>query len=213
MASFTYQARDVSGKLIAGQVEAADEQAATASLVNRDLMVVELRAGSGRKAKPRRQQGKVKSQDLVVFTRQLATMMDAGLPLVQSLSALEEQTDSKAFKPILRQVTARVEQGGAFSEALAEHPRVFNRLYVSMVQAGETGGLLAEILDRVASYLEASARLKKKVKSAMSYPSIVCFIAISIAVLDHQGDPDFCGYLQGFWSEAARADAIAHPFQ
>lgn len=182
MANFTYQARDVSGKLVTGMVEAPDEQAATMSLVNRELMVVGLRTATGRKARAKRQQGKVKSQDLVVFTRQLATMMDAGLPLVQSLSALEEQTDSKAFKSILKQVTARVEQGEAFSQALAEHPRVFNRLYVSMVQAGETGGLLAEILDRVASYLESSARLRKKVKSAMSYPTIVCFIAISIAL-------------------------------
>jgi type IV pilus assembly protein PilC len=145
-------------------------------------MVVQLRIDTGRKSRAKRQQGKVKSQDLVVFTRQLATMMDAGLPLVQSLTALEEQTESKAFKPVLKQITARVEEGAAFSEALAEHPRVFNRLFVSMVQAGETGGLLAEILDRVASYLEASARLKKKVKSAMSYPTIVCFIAISIAL-------------------------------
>jgi type IV pilus assembly protein PilC len=119
---------------------------------------------------------------LVVFTRQMATMMDAGLPLVQSLTALEEQTDDKGFKSILRNVTESVERGQAFSEALAEHPRVFSRLYVSMVEAGETGGLIAEILDRLASYLESTARLKKKVKSAMSYPVIVCFIAISIAL-------------------------------
>jgi type IV pilus assembly protein PilC len=101
---------------------------------------------------------------------------------VQSLTALEEQMDSKVFKPILHDVTLRVEQGDAFSEALAAHPRVFTRLFVSMVQAGEAGGLLAEILDRVASYLEATARLKKKVKSAMSYPVIVCCIAILIAL-------------------------------
>jgi type IV pilus assembly protein PilC len=182
MATFTYQARDASGKLVNGQVEAVDEQAANVSLASRDLLVIQLRTAANRKARVKRHQGRVKSQDLVVFTRQLATMMDAGLPLVQTLTALEEQTDSKSFKPILKQITARVEQGEAFSEALAEHPKVFNRLYVSMVQAGETGGLLAEILDRVASYLESTARLKKKVKSAMSYPTIVCFIAISIAL-------------------------------
>jgi type IV pilus assembly protein PilC len=182
MATFAYQARDVSGKLVNGQVEAPDEQAANISLVSRDLMVIGLRAQATRRTRAKRRQGRVKAQDLVVFTRQLATMMDAGLPLIQSLTALEEQTDSKAFKPVLKQIIARVEQGEAFSEALSEHPKVFSRLFISMVQAGETGGLLAEILDRLASYLESTARLKKKVKSAMSYPVIVCFIAISIAL-------------------------------
>ncbi len=181
MAIFKYQARDASGKLVIGQLEAPDEQAASASLINRDLMVVNLKANSPARTAKKRRQGKVKSQELVVFTRQLATMMDAGLPLVQSLTALEEQTESPSFKAVLRRVTERVEQGGSFSESLMEHPKVFNRLFVSMVQAGETGGLLAEILDRVASYLEATARLKKKVKSAMMYPVIVCVIALGIA--------------------------------
>ena len=182
MATFTYQARDTAGKVVSGQVEAADEAAAALQLVSRDLIVTTLKAGGAAKPAAKRRQGKVKSQDLVVFTRPLATMMDAGLPLVQTLTTLEEQTTSKTFKPILKQVTARVESGEPFSVALAEHPKVFNRLFISMVEAGETGGLLAEILDRVASYLEATARLKKKVKSAMSYPVIVCCIAIIIAL-------------------------------
>src|SRR6266850_4057342 len=182
MANFTYQARDASGKPIGGDIEASDQQGAAASLMDRGLMVISLRAAVGRKGGKKRHQGKVKSQDLVVFTRQLATMMDAGLPLVQSLSALEEQSDSQTFKPVLRHTMEQVEQGHAFSEALADHPKVFTKLYVSMVEAGETGGLLAEILDRLASYLESTARLKKKVKSAMSYPVIVCFIALSIAL-------------------------------
>ncbi len=182
MVVFDYQARDSSGKIVNGQIEAADQQSAAAVLAGRNLMVVSLQAGSARKAGTKRLQGKVKAQDLVVFTRQLATMLDAGLPLVQSLTALEEQTDSKAFKPIIRSVMQKVEAGESFSKALAAYPKVFNRLYVSMVEAGETGGLLAEILDRVAGYLEASARLKKKIKSAMAYPTIVCVIAICIAL-------------------------------
>src|SRR5258708_4355757 len=109
-------------------------------------------------------------------------MMEAGLPLVKSLTALEEQTDSPTLKPVLRRATEQVEQGHAFSEALAEHPKVFTKLYVSMVEAGETGGLLAEILDRLACYLESSSPLKRKVKSAMSYPVIVCCVALSIAL-------------------------------
>jgi len=182
MPIFSYQARDASGKLVSGQVDAADDKAASLSLMDSNLMVVSLRTSSARKTQGKRQQGNVKTQDLVVFTRQLATMMDAGLPLVQTLTALEEQTTSKTFRPVLQQVTERVERGGSFSEALAEHPKVFDRLYVSMVQAGETGGLLAEILDRVASYQESTARLKKKVKSAMSYPTIVCCIALCISL-------------------------------
>src|SRR6266446_2446002 len=117
MANFTYQARDTSGKPVGGDIEAADQQAAAASLMDRGLMVISLRPAVGRKGGKKRQQGKVKSQDLVVFTRQLATMMDAGLPLVQTLTALEEQTDNLIFKPVLRTVTTRVEQGQAFSEA------------------------------------------------------------------------------------------------
>jgi len=182
MAIYTYTARDGLGKVVTGQVDASDEPGAALQLVNRDLVVTELRAGQSQKVRARRSQGKVKSQDLVVFTRQLATMMDAGLPLVQSLTTLEEQTESKTFKPVLKQITARVEQGEPFSVALSEHPKVFSRLFVCMVEAGETGGMLAEILDRLASYLEASARLRRKVKSAMSYPVIVCCIAIIISL-------------------------------
>jgi type IV pilus assembly protein PilC len=182
MLVYDYQARDTSGKIVNGQIEAADQQSAAAILAGRNLMVVSLQAGASRKAGTKRLQGKVKAQELVVFTRQLATMLDAGLPLVQTLTALEEQTDSKAFKPIIRSVMQKVEAGESFSKALAAYPKVFNRLFVSMVEAGETGGLLAEILDRVAGYLEASARLRKKVKSAMAYPTIVCCIAICIAL-------------------------------
>lgn len=182
MAFFKYHARDESGKIVTGEIEAHDPQQAAAALIDRKLMVVSITAGSARKGRVKRHQGSVKSQDLVVFTRQLATMMDAGLPLVQSMTALEEQTDSKALKSVISQITQRIEQGEQFSTALAEHPKVFTRLFVCMVEAGETGGMLAEILDRLASYLEATARLKKKVKSAMMYPTIVCVIAICIAL-------------------------------
>ena len=199
MANFTYQARDTSGKPKGGDIEAEDQQAAAQMLMDRGLMVISMRAATGRKAGKKRRQGKVKSQDLVVFTRQLATMMDAGLPLVQTMTALEEQMDNEIFKPVLRRVTEQVEQGQSFSQALSEHPRVFSKLFVCMVEAGETGGLLAEILDRLASYLESSARLKKKVKSAMSYPVIVCFIALSIALfLIVKVIPIFAGIYKDF---------------
>src|SRR6185436_11670109 len=121
--------------------------------------------------------------DLVLFTRQLATMVDAGLPLVSALTALYEQADPKkqaGLRRVVGEVSALVQQGETFCEAISKHPRIFSRLYVSMVKAGESGGLLAEILDRLASFLEAAARLKKKVKSAMTYPVIVICIAFGI---------------------------------
>src|SRR4030095_11710867 len=120
---------------------------------------------------------------VVPRTRQLATMVDAGLPLVGALTALYEQADPKkqaGLRRIVGEVSAQVQQGETFCEAISKHPRIFSRLYVAMVKAGESGGLLAEILDRLASFLEAAARLKKKVKSAMTYPVIVIFIAFSI---------------------------------
>jgi type IV pilus assembly protein PilC len=120
--------------------------------------------------------------DLVVFTRQLATMVDAGLAMVQSLQALAEQSENKLMRDVIKDVTTRVEGGDSFSEALQKHPKVFNKLYFSMVGAGERGGLLAEILARLATYLENTARLRKKVKSAMMYPTAVTVVAIGITI-------------------------------
>src|ERR1051325_4549384 len=109
-------------------------------------------------------------------------MIDAGLAMVQSLQALAEQTTNKAMRDVVRDVCTRVEGGDSFSTALQKHPKVFNRLYVCMVEAGEKGGLLAEILARLATYLENTARLRKKVKSAMMYPTAVTVIAIGITI-------------------------------
>lgn len=180
MAAFMYQARDGRGRTVSGTLEAVDAQSAASVLVDKGLLVLSMQQVSARGRLGRGRSRKIKPTDLEVFTRQLATMMDAGLPLVQSLTALAEETDNHAFKKILGDVTGKVESGFAFSEALAAHPKVFNSLYISMVQAGEASGLLAEILDRVAAYLEAANRLRKKVKSAMAYPVIVSIIALTI---------------------------------
>src|SRR5262249_25890116 len=126
--------------------------------------------------------GKVSLHDQVVFTRQLATMIDAGLAMVTSLQALAEQTSSKVMRDIIKDVCSRVESGDSFSEALSKHPKAFNKLFVCMVAAGEKGGLLAEILGRLATYLENAARLRRKVKSAMMYPIVVTTVAIGITI-------------------------------
>src|SRR5437016_14393871 len=109
-------------------------------------------------------------------------MSDAGLAMVQCLQALAEQTTNKVMRDVIRDVCTRVEGGDSFSQALTKHPKVFNKLYVSMVDAGEKGGLLAEVMARLATYLENTARLRKKVKSAMMYPTAVTVIAIGVTI-------------------------------
>lgn len=180
MPSYTYQAREATtGREIRNVLEAASEQAAIAALLNRNLLVISIQEKA---VKKRTGSGTVPLADLVVFTRQLATMIDAGLAMVQSLQALAEQTTNKVMRDVIRDVCSRVEGGDSFSAALQKHPKVFNRLFVCMVDAGEKGGLLAEILARLATYLENTARLRKKVKSAMMYPTAVTIIAIAITI-------------------------------
>src|SRR5438876_8451515 len=181
MASFLYVARETgSGREIRSSVEAITEQAAIAALLNRNMLVVSIQEKIGKKGKT--SGGRVALADLVIFTRQLATMIDAGLAMVQSLQALAEQTTHKIMRDVIKDVCASVEGGDSFSEALQKHPKVFNRLYVCMVAAGEKGGLLAEILARLATYLENANRLRKKVKSAMMYPTVVTVVAILITI-------------------------------
>ena len=181
MPSFSYVARETgSGREIRNTLDAHSEQAAIAALLNRNLLVVSIQEKIGKKGKT--SGGSVALVDLVMFTRQLATMVDAGLAMVQSLQALAEQTTNKVMRDVIKDICTRVEGGDSFSEALAKHPKVFNKLYTCMVGAGERGGLLAEILARLATYLESTARLRKKVKSAMMYPTAVTIIAIGITI-------------------------------
>ncbi len=181
MASYVYVARETaSGREIRSSVDAATEQAAISALLNRNMLVLSIQEKVGKQG--RTSGGRVALSELVVFTRQLATMIDAGLAMVQSLQALADQTTNKIMRDIIHDVCARVEGGDSFSEALGKHPKAFNRLYVCMVGAGEKGGLLAEILARLAVYLENTARLRKKVKSAMMYPTVVTVVAILITI-------------------------------
>ncbi|HAO80276.1 MAG TPA: pilus assembly protein PilC [Verrucomicrobia subdivision 3 bacterium] len=181
MPLFAYTARETaSGREIRNTVEAASEQAAIAALLNRNLLVVEIKEKIAKRG--RTKGGKVALADLVIFTRQLATMIDAGIAIVQSLQALADQTPNKVMRDTIRDVCTRVEGGESFSEALTRHPKAFNRLYVAMVGAGEKGGLLSEILARLATYQENTERLRKKVKTALMYPTVVSVVAIVITV-------------------------------
>lgn len=172
----------MSGKIVSGIQDALNEDNAVTSLMSRGLMVLSLQQKAAA-TKSRKKTWTVKETDLVLFTRQLSTMIEAGISLVQALTALYDQCDAKRQKNlrhIISDVTTRVQGGETFHESIAKHPRVFDRLFTSMVKAGEHGGLLAEILDRLAGFLEASARLRKKIKSAMTYPVIVICIAMAI---------------------------------
>ena len=139
-------------------------------------------AGGRRKARKKIPGAKkIVMKELPPFTRQLGAMLSSGLPVVQTLVALEEQTNNQVFKTVIQGVRTNIEGGASFSEALGQYPDVFDDLYVNMLRAGESGGLLAETTSRIAAYLEASQRLRRKVKSAMMYPSIVMTVAILLA--------------------------------
>jgi type IV pilus assembly protein PilC len=145
---------------------------------------------------------KIRLKELPLFTRQLAAMLSSGMPLVQSIVALEEQTANKQFRGVLAGVRSRVEGGSMYSDALEEYSQVFDELYVNMMRAGETGGMLAETCERVATFLEASNRLRAKVKSAMMYPTVVICVALIISTgLIVFIVPTFAKMFSGFGAE------------
>jgi type IV pilus assembly protein PilC len=184
MAVFTWEGRTRQGTVKKGVIEAANEATVMAQLRAQMIVPVSVKA----KSKDLFEgfnllQGKVKIRELVVFTRQFATMIDAGLPLVQCLDIQAEQQPNKTFQKVLREVKADVEQGSTFADGLAKHPRVFDELYTNLITAGEIGGILDTILNRLATYLEKADSLRRKVKGAMVYPITVLVVAIGVLAL------------------------------
>ncbi len=175
---FAYKAKDPSGKMAEGSVEAADEKAAIARLRAQKLSVVEIKAGAG----PRKKKGKITSHDIVIFSRQLSTLVNAGVPIVQGLSILGEQAESPAFGAVIGAIRTDIEAGLSIADAMKKHPLVFSELYVAMVRAGEVGGILDTILERLSGFLESSEALKGKVKSALMYPTVVFSVAGLITI-------------------------------
>jgi type IV pilus assembly protein PilC len=198
MPTYAYIARETAtGREIHNTVEASSEQAAIAALLNRNLLVVEIKERLAKRGQTRG--GKVPLADLVSFTRQLATLIDAGITIIQALQALAEQATNKVMRDTIHDLCSRVEAGESFSDALQRHPKTFNRLYFSMVSAGEKGGLLAEILGRLATFLENTERLRKKVKTALMYPTVVTVVAIGITIfLMVKVIPTFATVYSGF---------------
>jgi len=169
------------GRKLKGEIEAASEQIAQSQLKKRNLTVLKL------KPKPKDlfegiafMQPKVTNKDIVIFTRQFSTMIDAGLPLVQGLGILAEQADNPTFKNILKQINKDVEGGSTLAEGMKKHPKVFDELFVNLIAAGEVGGILDTILQRLAIFIEKAEELKRKIKGAMTYPLVVIAIAIIV---------------------------------
>ena len=201
MANFQYSALDAKGEQTTGTVSAASESEAIQQLRAKGLYPTQINeegkgkkgkaapakaAGKGKStAKPTakgRTGGSIKPKSLMIFTRQLATLIDSGLPLLRSLTVLEKQEPNPVLKATVSALAENVQGGSTFSESLAQHPKIFNKLYVNMVKAGELGGVLEVVLNRLAEYQEKAQKLKNKIVSAMVYPVIVMFIAVAILV-------------------------------
>ncbi len=198
MANFQYIALDAKGEQSTGTVSATGESDAIAQLRAQGLyptQVVEEGKGSlnlgktksssktrGKKSVKKVKGGKIKPKILMIFTRQLATLIESGLPLLRGLTVLAKQEPNPVLKSTLNALADSVQTGATFSESLAQHPQIFNKLYVNMVKAGELGGVLEVILDRLAEYMEKANKMKNKIVSAMVYPVIVLFIAVAILV-------------------------------
>lgn len=181
MATFVWSGKTAEGVVQNGELEAPNRGSALAQLRRRRINVISL------KPKPREITipglgSRVTEKEIVIFTRQFATMIDAGLPLVQCLDILAKQTENKTFAKTIGQIKRDVESGDTFADALRKHPRIFDELYVNMVEAGEVGGILDTILNRLAGYMEKALALKGEVKSAMVYPSAIVFVAISVII-------------------------------
>jgi type IV pilus assembly protein PilC len=180
MPAFTYTARSVNGELKTATIEAQSREDVVAQLRRQRLQVVKVDEETKQK-KPR---GRIKMRDVVIFTRQFSTMINAGLPLVQALDILAKQTENKVLSQVTRAVVFDVESGHTVADALAKHPNAFSELYVNMVAAGEAGGILDTILMRLATFMEKNDALVRKVKGAMIYPAVIMGVAvIAIVVL------------------------------
>jgi type IV pilus assembly protein PilC len=182
MASFAYSAINALGAESAGQVSAPDANAARELLRQMGLRPVTLSEVGAETAGGTKRRKKVKPRSLQVFSRQFATMIDAGLSVVGSLVILERQTDDQALASVVREVRTEVEGGMLLSQAMARHPAVFDRLYISMIEAGEAAGILDTTLDRVALQIEKEMKIKRRVKGAMVYPTVVLVFAILVLI-------------------------------
>ena len=184
MPIFTYEGRTAQGQVTRGEMEGVSEAAIRILLRRQGITPTKVsQKGKGLNMEIRIGGNSVAEKDLVVFTRQFATMIDAGLPLVQCLDILAQQQPNPFFKKTITKIKEDVESGSTFNEALAKHPKVFDELYVNLVAAGEVGGILDTILNRLAAYIEKSMKLKKRIKGAMVYPGVIITVAVGVVAI------------------------------
>ena len=199
MPVFTYEGRTSAGDVAKGEIAARDEQEAMAKLRDQQISASKVKAKAKKKSRFKMPVGKVPEKQIVIFVRQFATMIDAGLPLVQCLELLGAQEPHKGFQRIILEVKADVESGATLADALSKHPKTFDDLFVNLVAAGEVGGILDTILNRLAAYIEKAMRLKGQVKSAMTYPIGIMIVAfVVVFVLLWKVIPVFEKMFQGF---------------
>jgi type IV pilus assembly protein PilC len=184
MPAFTYTARALNGDLKTATIEAPNRDDVVAQLRKQRLNVVKIDEAKAAANTTKKKAGKISMRDIVIFTRQFSTMINAGLPLVQALDILAKQSENKALKDVTLAVVFDVESGHTVADALRKHPKAFTELYVNMVAAGEAGGILDTILMRLATFMEKNDALVRKVKGAMIYPGVIMSVAaIAIVVL------------------------------
>ena len=179
MPVFAYQGRGARG-VMSGEIEATDRTAAVGELRNRSILVTKITEKAAAKTTTRF--AKVTDREMAIYTRQFSTMIDAGLPLVQCLNILAEQSDSKTLRGVTSQVARNVESGATLADSLKRHPRVFNDLFVNLVAVGEAGGILDVVLQRLSVYIEKAAALKRKIKAAMVYPATIIGVAFLVVL-------------------------------
>ncbi len=180
MPFYRYSGINKKGQKVKGSIDADDERGAKESLLAQGIKPDSIKKDWTRiELGP----GKVSARELVIFTRQFATMIDAGLSIIQGLDILARQAETPVFRSVLRKVRNAVEEGKSLSDALKDHPKVFSNLYVNLVAAGEVGGILDTIMNRLAVFLEKNAALKKKIKGALAYPTIVLVLTIAIVIV------------------------------
>ncbi len=185
MPTFEYAARSTDGSVINGTADAADQGTLVRMLREKGLTPTAVRVGTGAAARQKKRRGKggrVRLDDMVVFSQQMAVMIRAGLPLIEVLDILGEQTERRSLSNVVKEVERDVEAGSSLTEAMAKHPNVFNQFFLSMVRAGEASGMLDSILDQVATYMERMASLQRKIKSAIMYPAVVTLVAVGITI-------------------------------
>ena len=179
---FTWEGKTRQGTVQKGELSASSKEEVFTLLRKQNILPINVSAKS-KEIKLSFGAQKIQDRDIVIFTRQLATMIDAGLPLVQCLDILGAQTENPTLAKTIVQVRTDVESGSTFADALKKHPKAFDNLYVNMVAAGEAGGILDTILQRLAAYMEKFAKIKKQIKSAMVYPAVILFVAVSVVAL------------------------------